>query len=162
MRKELVVSDLPTFQQDLPVLLWKCSGICHEVDQCHKRTKKEYRKNGDWSIISCYKGKGDAFDRTNCRGLKLQYQVMNVILRVLSALIIEQVDIDSMQFGFIPGRGATDGAFIMIVNLEKAFDRIPRSVLWRVQRLVGTDEWCWCGPGHVQVDVTVGIHQGGP
>ena len=57
------------------------------------------------------------------------------------------VQIDSMQFGFMAGRGTTDANFIVrqlqekylaknkelwmaFVDLEKAFDRMPRKVVW--------------------------------
>ena len=39
----------------------------------------------DWessSIINCYKGKGDALDRSNYRGLKMLDQVMKVLERM--------------------------------------------------------------------------------
>ena len=63
-----------------------------------------------------------------------------------------------MQFDFMPGRGTTDAIFILrqvhkkylgkhkdlyfaFVNLEKAFDLVPRKVLWWALRKVGVDEW---------------------
>ena len=63
-----------------------------------------------------------------------------------------------MQFGFIPGRDTTDEIFILhllqekhlgkhkllyfaFVDLQKAFDRVPRKVLWWSTRRVGVEEW---------------------
>ena len=63
-----------------------------------------------------------------------------------------------MQFGFVPGRGTTDAIFIVrqlqekyiaakkplyfaFVDLEKAFDRVPRKVLWWALRSLGVEEW---------------------
>ena len=58
----------------------------------------------DWeqSFIFClYKGKGDALDKSNYRGLKLAKQGMKILERnVLS--------IEDSQFGFVPGRDTTD------------------------------------------------------
>ena len=89
--------------------------------------------------MNLYKGKGDALERGNYRGLKLTDQVMKLLERVLDSFIGEIMDIDTMQFGFVPGRGTTDAIFIIrqlqekyitankpfyfaFVILEKAFD----------------------------------------
>ena len=115
----------------------------------------------DWNlshIINCYKGKGDALERGNYRGLKMLDQVLKIVERVLEQIIREQVSIDSMQFGFMPGKGTTDAIFILrqlhekyiskkkdiffiFVDLEKAFDRVPRQVLWWAMRKLGVQEW---------------------
>ena len=109
-------------------------------------------------IVSCYKGKGDALSRDSYRGLKLLEQVLKIIERILETVIRSQVDIDSMQFGFVPGRSTTDAIFISrqmqekhlekrkdlyfaFVDLEKAFDRVPREVLWWAMRKAGVEEW---------------------
>ncbi len=150
----------------------------------------------DWNesfVVNCYKGKGDALDRGNYRGLKLLDQVMKVLERVVEKLIRDMVDIDEMQFGFVPGRGTTDAIFILrqlqekylakkknlyfaFVDLEKAFDRVPRDVLWWSMRKLGVDEWVVRlvqsmysnSRSRVKVgssfsdlfDVKVGVHQG--
>src|SRR2546425_5032911 len=63
-----------------------------------------------------------------------------------------------MQFGFCPGKGITDAIFIVrqvqekflgkqkemwmaFLDLEKAFDRLPREVLWWALRDAGVEEW---------------------
>ena len=103
----------------------------------------------DWSLpylINCYKGKGDALLRVNCRGLKLLDQVMKVMEHIHATMIRTKVDMDAMQFGFMLGRGTSDAIFILclvhekylgkhkdlyfaFVGLEKTTDLMPRKVL---------------------------------
>ena len=114
----------------------------------------------DWQesfIVNLYKGKGDALNRGNYRGLKLIEQVM-VLECVVEGLIRQRVEIDEMQCGFMSGRGTTDAIFIVrqlqekhlaankplymaFVDLEKAFDRVPWDVIWWATRKLGIDEW---------------------
>ena len=82
---------------------------------------------------------------------------MKVIERVIDKLLRERIDIDEMQFGFVPGRGTTDAIFLLrqlqekylgkrknlylaFVDLEKAFDRVPRRVVWWAMKKLGVDE----------------------
>ena len=68
------------------------------------------------------------------------------------------VNVDDIQFGFMPERGTTDAILILrqiqekyigknrnlyltFVGLEKAFDRVPRKVIWWALRKVGMPEW---------------------
>ena len=69
-----------------------------------------FHKTGS-QVVNCFKGKGDALERCNYRGLKLVDQVMKVIERVIDKLLREIIDIDEMQFGFVPGRGTTGAIF---------------------------------------------------
>ena len=83
---------------------------------------------------------------------------MKLLERVLDSFIREMVDIDAMQFGSVPGRGTTDATFIIpqlqekyiaankplnfaFVDLEKAFDRVPRKVLWWALKSLGVEKW---------------------
>ena len=64
---------------------------------------------------------------------------------MLESRIQESVIIDSMQFGFMPGRETTDALFVVqrmqekyrdkkknlymcFVDIEKAFDRVPKKI----------------------------------
>ena len=107
--------------------------------------------------MSLFKGKVSALDSGNYRCLKLTDQVLNVVKRVIEKIMRECIIIDDMQFGFMPGRGTTDAIFIVrqlqekdldknknlyfaFIDLEKAFDRVPREVLWWTMRAVGVSE----------------------
>ena len=119
--------------------------IMKAITNLANRIIKEGCIPSDWNlsyIVSSYKDKGDALSRDNCRGLKLRDQVLKIIEKVLDSVIGLQVDIDSMQFGFMLGWGTTDTIFILcqlqekhlgkhkplysaFVDLEKAFDCDP-------------------------------------
>ena len=78
----------------------------------------ENRIPDDWTesfIINLYKGKDDALERGNYRGLKLTEHCMKVLERVVDKLIRDKiiVDINEMQFGFVSGRGNCDAIFIL-------------------------------------------------
>ena len=118
---------------------------------------------------------------------------MKCLERVLDSAIRGMVDIDDMQFGFVLSRGTTDALYIVrqlqekylaakrplyfaFVDLEKAFDRVPRKVLWWAMRSLGVEEWAVRavqsmyanarsrvrvnGQLSEEFDVQVGVHQG--
>jgi len=112
---------------------------------------------------------------------------------VLDSSIRGIVNIDYMQFGYVPGQGTSDAIFIIhqlqekhfaankplylaFVDLEKAFERVPRNVLWWASRSLGVEEWAVCviqgmytnvrsrvrvnGQYSKEFGVGVGVHQG--
>jgi hypothetical protein len=150
----------------------------------------------DWKkswMVTVYKGKGDALDCGSYRGIKLLDHVMKVFERVIEKRLRSRVELNDMQFGFRPGRGTTDAIFIVrqmqekymsknkelwmaFVDLEKAFDRVPREVLWWALRRLKVDEWLVQvikamyenvttavkvkGKASDEFEVKVGVHQG--
>ena len=76
----------------------------------------------DWEqsfIVCLYKGKEDALERGNKRGLKLTEQVMKILERIVDGLIRQLVSVNDSQFGFVPGRGTTDAIFVVRQLQEK-------------------------------------------
>ena len=85
---------------------------------------------------------------------------MKVLERMIEGRLRRIVRIDSMHFGFMPGRSTTDAIIIVcqlqekhlalvkskdqwmaFVDLEKAFERLPMEVVWWTLRYLGVDEW---------------------
>ncbi|MBJ5547118.1 hypothetical protein JGG71_23225, partial [Salmonella enterica subsp. enterica serovar Derby] len=76
----------------------------------------EGRIPGDWEksvIIPVYKGKGDPLECGSYRAVKLLDHAMKVVERVLEQRIRNQIRVDEMQFGFMPGKGTTDAVFLV-------------------------------------------------
>ena len=103
----------------------------------------------DWKssvVLPIYNGKGDPTECGSYKGIKLLEHAMKVAERIFEHRIRQQIEIDDMQFGFMKGKGTTDAIFMArqiqenlrvkgkklyfgFVDLEKAFDRVPREVI---------------------------------
>ena len=147
--------------------MWQgcCPSWLHEgVELARKLTEAVFSCGvipSEWEdsfILSLNKGKGEALESGDYHGLKLTHQVMWLLEQVLESNIHEMGNIDEMQFGFVPGRGTSDAILVVcqlqqkyiivnrllylaFIDLEKAFDHVPRKVLWRALRILGVKEW---------------------
>ena len=107
----------------------------------------------DWrmsTVVPIYKKKGSVMDCASYRGVKLLEHGMKVVESLLEKRLRSSVKVYQMQFSFMPGRSTVDAIFILrriqesyleknrklficFVDLEKAFDRVPRKVMMNTQ-----------------------------
>ena len=143
--------------------------------------------------LPLYKGKGDPLSCGNYRGLRLLEHGMKIWEKILAARLGASSNIHDSQFGFMPGKSTTDAIFCLrhvqalymakhrplyhvFVDLEKAFDRIPRTAItWALRRqgipeqlvraiiqlYVGSTTRVLAAGGlSEELGLSVGVHQG--
>ena len=82
------------------------------------------------SLVPNFKGKGDTLNPNSYRGIKLLEHAFK-LYEILEGRLREVVDIDKMQYWFMPGKETVDALFF---DLEKAFDWVPKEVICTVLR----------------------------
>ena len=108
-------------------------------------------------VVPIFKGKGDVMSCGSYSGVKLLEHAMKIVERVLERQIRTLINLNKMQFGFMPGKATVDAIFIVrrmqeeyqkkgeklymcFVDVEKAFDRVPRKVMEWAMRKKGLSE----------------------
>jgi hypothetical protein len=110
----------------------------------------EHKLPDDWrksTIVPVYKRKGDTLNCANYRPIKLVEHSMKVLEKIIVSRLQNIIHIDEMQRGFVAGRSTMDAVFMVrqvqekfleknrtlwlaFVDLEKAYDRILRELVW--------------------------------
>lgn len=145
-------------------------------------------------LMPLYKGKGDTRDCNNHRSIKFMSHTMKIMERFLDNRMRRIVTLSQNQCGFVGGKSTIDAIqslriwseklrdasrdmHAIFVDFEKAFDRVPRELLWTALRAKGVPETyvrmiidmykdartrVRCSSGiSDEFLINVGVHQGG-
>jgi Reverse transcriptase (RNA-dependent DNA polymerase) len=178
--------------------LLKAAGEVGKIEMANIMNERLFgaKISEDWTnsfTIPIYRGKGDAMEGSKYRGVRLLEHGMKAHEHVLEKRLRDLVDIGKYQFAFCKGRSTTGAIFILrmlqekysqkkkklyhvFVDLEKAFDRVPRKVIEWALRRKGIPEqmvaaimaWYMDSKTRVktmagiskELDILVGVHQG--
>ncbi|KAK3570189.1 hypothetical protein QTP86_016499, partial [Hemibagrus guttatus] len=121
-----------------------------------RRKEESEKMPEEWRsvLVPIFKNKGDVQSCSNYRGMKLMSHTMKVWERVVEARLRKVVEICEQQYGFMPRKSTTDAIFALrilmekyrdgqrelhcvFVDLEKAYDSVPREELWYCMRKSG-------------------------
>ncbi|KAK3520561.1 hypothetical protein QTP70_027096 [Hemibagrus guttatus] len=183
---------------DIPVEVWKCLGeaAVEFLTSLFNRVLESERMPEEWRrsvLVPIFKNKGDVQSYSSYRGIKLMSHTMKLWERVVEARLRKVVEICEQQYGFMSRKSTTDTIFALrilmekyrdgqrelhcvFVDLEKAYDRVPREELWYCMRKSGVAEKhvrvvqdmyersrtvVRCAVGQTEeFKVEVGLHQG--
>lgn len=149
-----------------------------------------YRKS---HLLPFYKNKGDSRKLNNYRAIKLTSHTLKIYERVVNNRLKNIIRLHDSQCGFVEGKSTTDAIqclrilmekyrdarkdlFLVFIDLEKAFDRVPRELIWLALRAHNVPEVyvrmimdmyddartrvrCTAGESD-EFTVKVGVHQG--
>jgi len=138
---------------NIPIEVWKSlddrgivwlTKLFNEIMR-KKKIPDEWRRN---TLIPIYKNKGDIQHCVNYRGINLMSHTMKLRERAIERRLRKQTHVTDNQFGFMHGRSTMEAIYLLrrmmeryrtdkkdlhlvFIDLEKAYDRVPREILWK-------------------------------
>ena len=146
---------------DIPVEVWKClgEGALKFLTKLYNRTMESEKMPEEWRdsvLIPIYKNKGDVQScySSHYRGITLISHAMKLWERIVERRLRSDLTFSDQQYGFMPGKSTTDALFALrvlmekyredqkelhcvFVDLENAYDKIPREDVWYFMRKSG-------------------------
>ena len=73
-------------------------------------------------IVPIFKGKGDVMSCGSYRGVKMLQHAVKIVEKVLDRRIQILINLNKMQFQFVPGKGTVDAIFI-VRRLQEVYQK---------------------------------------
>ena len=148
---------------DIPVEVWTCLGdsalkfltkLYNRTMESERMPEEEWR---DSVLIQIFKNKGDVQSCSKYRGITLISHTMKPWERVVERRLRSELMFSEQQYDFVPGKSTTDALFALrvlmekyragqmelrcvFVDLEKAYDKVPREEVWYCMEKSGLAE----------------------
>ena len=151
LKSNIATTDIPS---ELLKLATHSTKFLSDITKLMTEVWSSLQVPGDWassSLTDIWKRKGSAKDPTTYRGISVSSNVAKICMNLILSRISAYYDtvLGENQMGFRPGRGTTDGGFVVkrfhqiarkqkaeiytgYIDLSSAFDHVRRDWLFKI------------------------------